>query len=172
MIYSRQLIYILYFQQQRIIIFAIINPIINLIINLKERFTIRLKRTAFLASLALCATAATSLVAAAATDSISKGGVTLEGYVSGVEGPTITPDKVFWNAYVYEPDVEYLDKKDTEVYIEPGTDTNTLDKVYLHKGRKVVSGEKLCGYGGSEARMRLRCGDNFDEYTVISEPLI
>ncbi|SFD29737.1 hypothetical protein [Ruminococcus albus] len=121
----------------------------------------KLKRIAFVVSLAMCATIVSSVVAYAAEGTVSDGNVYLDGWVTGVEGPNVITDKVWYNGYLYGSDARTIDKKGSEVYVEPGTDTKTLSKKYLYDTRRSVSGNKVsCGYGGSEARMTIHCGSS------------
>ncbi|PWJ09642.1 hypothetical protein [Ruminococcus flavefaciens] len=130
----------------------------------------KLKRIAFLTSLALCATAVTSLVASAAAEgTVSDGGAYLDGWVCGVEGPNVLTDKIWYNGYLYGSDAQYVEQYGSEVYVQPGTDGKTLDKVYLWNTRRVVSGNKVsCGWGADYARLKIHCGS--DE-TTLSERL-
>lgn len=129
----------------------------------------KFKRITFFTSLALCATAVTSLVASAAEGTVSFGNAYLSGYVGGVEGPNVITDKIWYNGSLYGNDAQNVEQCNQEVYVEPGTDTTTLGKKYLWNSKRLISESKVsCGHGSSEARMTLHCGSNT---TFISEPL-
>lgn len=104
--------------------------------------------------------------------------LTLSAYISGLEGPLLYQDKVWYTASLTGSDAQLiLDPKlagvnpENMVFIEPGTDKETLKFVYLYDACRLVSGPddgEKCGYGGKEARLRMWV---CTEQKTISTPL-
>lgn len=121
----------------------------------------KLKRMLCIASICLLSAGTVALTAAAVEGTLSDGGLTLDGYITGVEGPLTITDKIWYNASLSGSDADYVPNPDfagsgDEVYVIPGTDTKTLSKVYLWADDKVVYGNEVsCGYGGSRAILQM-----------------
>lgn len=134
----------------------------------------KIKRIAFVTALTLCA--ATSLTAFASKEcTVYNGGVNLTGYISGVEGPFVIQDKVYYQGYLNGPDAKtipdpkYAYSDSNRTYIIPGTDKKSLGKKYLWKDKVSIKKDNVsCGYGGKKAKIEVYvCGSS----NSVSEPL-
>lgn len=95
---------------------------------------------------------------------ITKDGVTLSGYVSGVNWPSPLADRIYYNAAIWG-NLEYIMPPTAtsvgdnfRVYVQPSSDKKTLSKVYLYPGKTMVSHSDkdygdACGTGAT--RMEL-----------------
>lgn len=134
----------------------------------------KLKRMLCIASICLLSTCTVALTAAAAEGTLSDGGLKLDGYIAGVEGPLTITDKIWYNASLSGSDANYVPNPSfsgsgDKVYVVPGTDTKTLSKVYLWADDKVVYGNEIsCGYGGSKAILEMHISS---KNKTISEAL-
>lgn len=133
--------------------------------------------------LALCMIfASAGSVVASTTDYLdsSRYFLTLSAYISGLEGPLLYQDKVWYTASLTGSDAQLiLDPKlagvnpENVVFIEPGTDKETLNFVYLHDGYRLASGPEdgaKCGRGGKQAKLRMWvCTEQKTIYTPLDK---